>query len=313
MTRMLRSERGQTMVITFLFLAVLLAISAAVVDVGAWYRLHRETQATADAAALAGAQELPKDTAAARTVAVNYGDKNGGGVSPEDVELSSSFGSTDTIKVTARKPGAGVFTKLFGIDSVTARASAKARVGVLSGARWAAPIGVDWGHEMLGCEGTRSDFKCAPTFNVPTEIDFEKVGPGAFRLLNIDGSYGGTSPPDIGEWIRTGYDGQATSGKYYYSDPGIKPNSTHIKDALSSRIGDGKEILIPIYSDFRAQGAGFEYWVVGWVGFRVDSFEIRGVTQAKITGSFTEIIWEGTQDESGDDNGLGARSVQLIE
>jgi hypothetical protein len=304
------SQRGQSMVLTLVFLTALMAMGTAVLDVGSWYRTHRHTQATADAAVLAAAQELPDFPADAVTVAVDYADRNEGGVTADDVEFSSTVVANDTVKVTARKNAPGFLSRLFGIDSLTARATASARVGALGQAKWAAPVGVDFRHDMLRCTPA---LECDPRFDEPTEIAFDKVGPGAFRLLNIDGSHGGTGPPVIGEWIRTGLDGYMPRDEWYYSDPGIKPNSSHIKGALESRFGDGKEILIPIYSDTKAQGAGFEYFVVGWVGWVVTGFDIRGVNEATIRGHFTRVIWDGIQGESGSDDGLGARSVELIE
>ena len=309
MTRF-ENQRGQSMVLTLVFMIALMAMATAVLDVGSWYRTHRHTQATADAAALAAAQELPDFAADAITTAVDYGDRNEGGVKAADVELSGSVVANDTVKVTARKNAPGFLSRLFGIDSLTARAAATARVGALGQAKWAAPIGVDLGHEMLRCNPA---LVCNPRFNESTKISFDKVGPGAFRLLNIDGSHGGAGPPVIGDWIRTGLDAYMPRNEWYYSDPGIKPNSSHIKGALESRFGDHKEILIPIYSETKAQGAGFEYFVVGWVGWVVTGFDIRGVNEATIFGHFTRVIWEGIQGESGSDDGLGARSVQLIE
>jgi hypothetical protein len=306
------NERGQSMVITLVFVTVLIAIAGAVIDVGAWYRAHRTMQATADASALAGAQELPLSPGTAVTVALDYADRNQGGVKSGDVEITSTKNPSDTIKVTARTQAPGVFTRLMGLDSVTARATAKARVGGMQSAKWAAPIGVDYLHDDLHC-AKGPPLTCNPEFNTPTEITFDKTGPGAFRLLNIDSSYGGTGPQDIAEWIRRGLDGYMPVQEWYYSDPGIKPNSSHVKEALEDRIGPGKEILIPIYSETRAQGAGFEYYVVGWVGWVTTSFKIRGVNDVSIFGSFTQIIWEGIQSESGTDDGLGARAVSLVE
>jgi Putative Flp pilus-assembly TadE/G-like len=305
-----KNQRGQAMVLTLVFMTVLLGMAAAVLDVGAWYRAHRGTQATADAAALAGAQDLPDFPASARSAALNYAGRNGGGVQEPDVELSSSVVANDTIKVTARKSAAGVFTRLFGIDSVTARSTAKARAGAMGQARWAAPIGVDYRHDYLRCT---PQLDCNPRFDEDTEIDFEKVGPGAFRLINIDGSHGGVGPSDLAEWIETGLDAYMPRNEWYYSDPGIKPNSSHIKEALTTRIGVGKEILIPIYNDTRAQGAGFEYYVVGWVGWLVTGFDIQGVKTAKIQGQFTRVIWDGIQSEDGSEEDFGARAVHLIE
>jgi hypothetical protein len=306
-----RHQRGQAMVISLLFLTVLLAMSAAVLDVGAWYRAHRQTQATADATALAGAQNLPNDPSGARSLALDYAGRNGGGVQDGDIQVSGTTNPNDTIAVTARRTVPGFFTKLFGLDSVTARSKAKAQVGGMNSAKWAAPIGVDYRHDRLHCTAS---LECNPDFDQPTVIDFEKTGPGAFRLININGSYGGTGPSDLGDWIRTGLDAYMPKDKWYYSDPGMKPNSSHVKSALDERIGVGKEILLPVYTDFRAQGAGFEYYVVAWVGYRVTGWDINGSNNAKIYGSFTRIIWEGIQGEDGgDDDGLGARSVELVE
>ena len=53
------NNRGQSMVLTVVFMVVLLGFAALVVDVGSWYRAHRSAQATADASALAGAAVLP--------------------------------------------------------------------------------------------------------------------------------------------------------------------------------------------------------------------------------------------------------------
>lgn len=302
-----RHQRGQAMVLTLVFLTVLLVMSAAVLDVGAWYRAHRQTQATADATALAGAQELPDNPGGASSLALDYAGRNGGGVTSEDIAFQSG---NHEIKVTARRTVPGFFSKLFGVNSVTARSTATARVGGMDSAKWAAPIGVDYRHEKLHCTPS---LHCNPDFDVPTEISFEKVGPGAFRLINIDGSHGGTGPPDIAEWIQTGLDAYMPKDNWYYSDPGIKPNSSHIKSALDSRIGIGKEILIPIYNNTRAQGAGFDYFVVGWVGWVVTGYTIRGVNEATINGHFTRILWEGIQSEHGSDDGTGARAVELVE
>ena len=65
----LRSEAGQAAVLSVVFMAALLGAVALVLDVGSWYRAQRNLQSDADAAALAGAQELPDDTATAGVMA----------------------------------------------------------------------------------------------------------------------------------------------------------------------------------------------------------------------------------------------------
>jgi hypothetical protein len=300
-TRSLRSEHGQSMVVTFMFLAALLAISAAVIDVGAWYRLHRQTQATADAAALAGAQELPEDTGSATTVAVDYGDRNGGGVVSGDVTFEGQVVDADTIHVTARKPAPLIFSKLFGLGDVTARAKAAARSGTPGQARYAAPIGVDIRHPDLQCEPL-------PCFGNPTTLELDKVGPGAFHLINIDGSSGGINPHTLGEWIERGLDAYMPLA-WYHSDPGSKFNSGGVKNALDARIGD--ELLFPVYRGIRGGGSNFEYEVVGWVGWHLTGYQIGG--KGKLFGWFTRVIWEGIQGETATDDDFGVRTISLVE
>lgn len=296
-----KSERGQSLVIVLLFMTVLIGMAAAVIDVGSWYRADRKLQANADAAALAGAQELPESAPAAQAAALAWADKNDGGVTAANIKFRSTVVANDTIEVTAERRAPGFFAKLFGFDSVQVRAKAAARAGVMNRARWAAPVAIDWRHEKLQC-------KC---WGDPTEIDFEKVGPGAFRLMNIDGSYGGTGPSDIGEWVRGGLDAWMDNNRWYYSDPGMKPNSSHVKGALDFR--DETELLFPVYNAVRAQGAGFEYYVIGWAVFHVTGWDIRGVNDGKIYGYFVDMVWTGVGSTSAGSPHFGARTVELIE
>ena len=299
MTRF-QNQRGQSMVLTLVFMIALMAMATAVLDVGSWYRTHRHTQATADAAALAAAQELPEFPADAVTSAVNYGDQNEGGVKSQDVELSSSVVTNDTVKVTARKNAPGFLSRLFGIDSLTARAAAKARSGTLGAARYAAPIGVDVLHP---------DLQCKPTcFGHPTTLELSKVGPGSFRIINIDGSHGGTSSATIGDWIRSGLDANMPLA-WYWGDPGAAFNSSHVRSALDDRMNT--EILLPIFRQVQGGGSNFKYEVIGWVGWHLTGYKISG--KGLLEGWFTRVIWAGIQSETATDDDFGARAVGLIE
>jgi hypothetical protein len=208
-------QAGLVVVITVLFLTVLLGMSAAVLDVGSWYRADRALQSTVDASALARGQALPDDPAVANSLALEYAEKNGGGV--ESVSIESELQADDTILVTGVQTAPAFFTKLIGLDEVEVEARAKVRASTLEEARWAAPFGVDEQHPRLQC-------RC---FDEPTDLQLEKVGPGAFRLLNIDRSHGGTGPPILADWIERGYEGFMPLG-WYYSDPGAKFNSSPV-------------------------------------------------------------------------------------
>lgn len=76
--RKLKSEEhGQALVFFVGIFAILLGIMALVVDVGNVYWQKAELQNAADAAALAGAQELPMSTTTAMSTATSYASKNG--------------------------------------------------------------------------------------------------------------------------------------------------------------------------------------------------------------------------------------------
>lgn len=296
----LRRDRGQAAVLTVLFMVVLLGMAAAVLDVGHWYRDDRRLQATMDSAALAGAQALPDDTAQAKALASSYATTNGGGL--DTTTFSMKIMPNDTIEVTGSRPSEGFFTKLFGFDSVTVHATAKARTGVLSNAKWAAPIAVDERHPFI----------VGKKWGQATELDLDTLGPGAYHLINIDGSYGGENPKVLGDWIRSGYEGYMPLG-WYYSDPGAKYNTNpNFKAALDDVAASGKEILLPVYRATRSNGAGFDYEIVGWVGFVVTGYEIQGSKNNRIFGHFTKVVWEGIYSETAAPD-FGARAVSLVE
>jgi hypothetical protein len=297
------SQSGQATVLTLIFLTVLLGMAALVLDVGAWFRADRAAQSTADAAALAGAQELPYDTGSATNFALNYAGKNGGGLLGQGISFGSDVRTNDTITVRLTRPAPGVFTKIFGISSVNVGAKATARVAPMSEARWVAPIVVNKLHPLLAGRD-------CPCFGNQTTLPLGKTGaPGAFGLINLDGSRGGTSPGTLADWMLRGYDGYLGLGNYY-SDPGAKFNSSQVQSALTQRLGT--VLLFPVFDELNGEGANAYYHIIGWVGFYLDSFDARG-SDGTITGHFTEIIWEGIQSHSSSDPDFGARSVELID
>ena len=134
-----RGQRGQVMAVVALALVVLLGISAFAIDVGYAYYAKRQLQAAADAAALAGAQDLPT-AATAITTATAYANANKpANVSSVSFEYqtkctavaSAGIGCNATtnpnaLVVTAEASTSTWFARLFGINSfdVTAKANA---------------------------------------------------------------------------------------------------------------------------------------------------------------------------------------------
>jgi Flp pilus assembly protein TadG len=305
-----RSQRGQATALTLVFLAVLLGMAALVLDVGSWYRADRNTQSTADSAALAGAQALPDDTSQAAGLASSFATKNGGGLNSVNFS-SSSYGTNDTISVTVKKTAPGIFTKIFGIKSVNVGSKATARTALIASAKYVAPIVVKNTHpKLLGTPGCPCFGKPGTNTNITTIPLSRNGAPGAFDLLNLDGTRGGTSGGILSNWMLKGYDGYLNIGQFY-SDPGAKWDDNALNAALTARLGT--TLLFPVYDQIVGTGSNAQYHVIGWVGFHLLSFDARG-SSGSITGYFTEVIWSGLQStsSSGQPPNFGARSVQLI-
>jgi Flp pilus assembly protein TadG len=302
------SERGQAFVVTVLMIATLLGLTALVLDVGSWFRAHRQLQATADAAALAGAQALPDVPGDASSLANDYAARNTSNLQDVTVKLSQTYVPNDTIRVHVSKPAEGFFSKVFGIDSVSEGASATARVAGMKSALYVAPIVVNQQHPMLNnCGGP-----CfGPTYQ--TTVPVSQTGaPGAFGLVNLDPqTQGTTGASTLANWIENGFDKYLDIGNYA-SDPGVKFNSNGIQDAMDTRIGT--EMLFPVYDTLTGTGSNAQYHIIGWVGFFVTGVDPNG-NNGSVSGYFTRVIWTGIQASSAGGGGpnLGARAVQLVD
>jgi hypothetical protein len=301
-----KNEQGQAVVLMVIALAAILGMCALVLDVGSWYRTKRQLQSTADAATLAGAQKLPSDPSGARALAQSYADQNGGNVLAADIVISSTYNTNDTIRVKGDKTEEGFFSKVLGINSAHIDAHAKARVDQPQQARYVAPIVVKDTHPLI--HGTGG----CPCFGQETTIDLQRNGaPGAFNLLNLDGTRGGISPVTLAGWMTNGYDGYLGLGNYY-SDPGAKFNSSSMQAALEAR--RNTVLLFPVYDTLTGNGANAQYHVIGWIGFLMTDWEARG-NSGTLTGHFTEFIAQGILNQSGPSGqpDFGVRTVQLIE
>jgi len=122
--RKMKDESGQALVIVAASVIVLMGVTAFSVDMGMAYNAKAELQAAADAAALAGAQDLP-DAAKAEASAINYAGFNDVGV--DDVVVETPYNlNPKQIEVTCTKTFEYMFAKVLGFDSkvIVARAVA---------------------------------------------------------------------------------------------------------------------------------------------------------------------------------------------
>jgi Flp pilus assembly protein TadG len=311
----IRATHGQATVLTVVFLAVLLGMAALVLDVGSWYRAKRSAQSTADAAALAGAQALPR-TGNATTLAQQYAAKNGG-LGTGGLSYSTKITTNDTITVTVKRTAPGFFAKLFGKGTVNVNATAAARSEPVSSVRYVAPITVHYKHPLLNCSGGGNNITCNPTFGTTTTLDLEDLhasgggsGSGAFGLINLDSSGGNIGADVLADWLLNGYDKYMPLGQYN-SAPSANFNNSQFDAALNAVIG--KEVLFPVYRVLKGPGATALYDIIGWVGFYITSYDTSGST-GTLTGYFSSYVADGIQVTNGGGGGadLGVHKVELV-
>ena len=141
--RLRSREDGQTVVLAVIAMVALLALSAFAIDVGYVYYAHRSLQASADAAALAGAEQLPNASAATAT-AQQYGTSAAGknqlhNIGPVSESITtkclSSLPGCEPVNAVVATETAQVptfFARVLGISSfkITAKATACSYCGV---------------------------------------------------------------------------------------------------------------------------------------------------------------------------------------
>jgi Flp pilus assembly protein TadG len=128
MRRLLRrfgcDERGAVLVITAAAMIGMIGMAAFAIDVGSWYQVERQVQSSADAAALAGAQDLPASQSTATTDANAYVTKSLLGSPAPTVTVT--FPTSTEIKVVVTTTARTFFGKLFGISSANVSATSVA-------------------------------------------------------------------------------------------------------------------------------------------------------------------------------------------
>ena len=118
-------------VVLILALGGFLALGAMTVDAGAYYSARRQLQTAADAAVLAGVQELPNSPAVAETIASDYATTNAPESDANEFDASgATFVANDTITAELEDSDMGLsFARAVGIDTARVQARAKAVAG----------------------------------------------------------------------------------------------------------------------------------------------------------------------------------------
>lgn len=140
------NKRGSVIIIVALAMVGLIGSTALVVDIGAAYAEKAHIAKTLDAAAIAGAMELPHDTGAARDKALEYIGLNN--LNPANADVIFADGNT-SIEVRSTETVNHFFAPVLNIDSSVVSGVSKAVVGNdVFGVEGLRPFGIEVGEEF---------------------------------------------------------------------------------------------------------------------------------------------------------------------
>lgn len=161
----LLNENGQALVLAALVMVVLMGFAALAVDLGTVYVAKADLQNAADAAALAGAADLP-DADTARLSAIYYAGHNGV-LSSETTVTTPYNGKSDMVEVVCTKTVSYYFARVLGFTDTVVSARAVAQ------------LDVQWAGEALPFINLDDDYTDDPEIEA-----WEKTGPGDFESID---------------------------------------------------------------------------------------------------------------------------------
>ena len=273
----IRGESGQALVFVAVILTGLVGMAALVVDVGSWFHAQRKLQTAADAAALAGAQHLPTQQSTAKTIALDYSQRNYSGIPAPTV----TFPDAATIDVAAKADTPGIFAPVLNaaFKIVTVHAQAQARVSAPEKLKDVAPIAI------------YKDYACIVTnpscFGQTVVLGFDDDNPydptkSKFGLLDLDRD-GSAGTGDMKDWLTSGYPDYLPIDTTY---PPANGEKNGIKTELQDAANAHRVLLFPVYDSAAASG----YHVIGWAAFVVDNIGKWAGKEHILTGHFVTFI-----------------------
>lgn len=300
--KIVKNEDGQALVFFALLLVVLLGVAALVVDVGMMRVTKVEMQTAADAAALAGAQDLLNGGDAEGT-AVYYAEKNGA----ENTMLPEQEDPTK-IEVVCTKNVNYTFARILGFEKKEVSARAVADISSVKSASGVVPLGVESQTLEYG----------------ETYVLKENAGAGSYHGNFNCLALGGQGAKVFGKNLKFGYDGILTIGDKIDTEPGNMAGKT--AEGLSYRIeqdptatfetvkkGSARICVVPVVNTLEVNGRK-EVTIVGFAVFFLESSGKTGNgnnAEAFINGKFMEMVIGNST--GGAVTSYGAYKVKLIE
>ena len=315
--RWLNEDRGATIVLTAIVLAVILGMAGLVVDVGALYQERRELSNGADAAVLAIAENCGVgracDQATAEATARRYAAANArDDTAAVDLVALDVAVRTVTVQTSTLTPSGGevvepYFARVVGFDGATVRAAATAIWGYPSALRSSIPLII-----------SECEFPVGAALPTASRVIYFHDGNSAEPCnaqagMDTDGD--GVLAGGFG-WLVSAGECQVNlaTGQWISDDPGASPTTGCSPDTMLALVGT--DVPLPFFDDTDGLGSNGRYHIAGFGLFHVTGFNFGGLFKAPdpatapcngdercISGYFTRgVIYDG--EPGGSDHGL---------
>ncbi len=304
-------EDGSSIILVCAVMVVLIGISALVVDVGRFYLVNHQLSNAADAAALAGARELPESSSSAKSKAKEYAEKNGIDAEEvkEEVKVQVNL-NENTVTVTTEQKVPFLFGRIFTEEeALQLSKNATALCGKPEAVKGVAPLGI---------QDQNFDFLEKYHLKVGANEDYETgLGVGNFGALALGG--GGSSRYE--ENLTDGYNEKLSKGDVVDTETGNMSNPTKraIQDRVNNSYSNNPEeefkicsrvLIIPVFEpEEESENQVKSIEIVGFAAFWVEEVEGQG-NESEITGYFIKRNIDGKISKDAPDYGL--EGVSLI-
>lgn len=304
-------KRGSVVVLVAAALFVLMGFVAIVADIGLLYLARTRLANAADAAALAGAQELPVDPLRATAVAEEYAGNNG--VKPEELDIEVAPDSR-SVTVEAHRAVNFFFARALGIVRGRVEAAATAAVYPLAGARGIVPFSIEEQELVFGRQYVLKEGAGCGSASLGEDGRMY----GWFGALDLDGESGGAS--GYRETVVNGCPSLVRVGDVVAVETGNMSGPT--ADGVLCRIaqcGDGctyesfrrscpRLVIVPVVRYLGVAGEKKKVEVRGFAAFFLEGVEGRG-RDNNVVGRFVRTVYPG---EAGDVGDYGVETVKLV-
>jgi hypothetical protein len=302
-----REEKGSAVIILTLAVSVLVGAAALVADIGVAYVKQQRLSVAADAAALAGGQELHLGAARARQAALRNAARNG--INSEDIEVIVE-GDSRTLSVRIATPMEKFFASVLGVgESGKLTAVARVTSATPTAIYGAAPLAV-----------RKQEFEFGRTYTLKVGAGGDSgLGPGNFGALAL----GGNGANIYQKNLQYGFPGLIRIGDLVRTKPGNMSGPT--RDALNFRLnqphapqcdfstivsGCQRILLVPVVEPpTEGSGGVNNLRVVGFAAFYVEQVPGQG-RESYIRGRFVKIYRGGQESVVAD--GFGISAAKLV-